>query len=207
MKAHRLVSTLVLSVLAACCLVSRPAYAADAGDDTAAPGAPIHPSERTGWTVAIAGGSADLRTYPEDQAENLTTGNGIALDAGRAVNQRMLVLGHAELVNAGGGVTHSLYGVGVQYFVAQRVWTRAGIGMGNYKLKTEPDPVTGMGGGNIDRWSGGAFAGVGVEWLQFRNLALDTQIAWMAAPYPDSDRGDLSAMNVSLMIGVRWYGL
>lgn len=177
------------------------------GDDTAAPGAPIHPSERTGWTIGLAGGMADLHTYPEKQDEILASGNGIEFDVGRAINQRALALATAQLVHVG-GTTHAIYGAGLEYYFTQRIWARGGLGVANYKADAGPAAPDGTGGTpKIDRWSAGGFAGVGVEWLQTRTLAFDGQIAWTGSSYPNKTRGDISALNVSLMLGVRWYGL
>src|SRR5438067_12219038 len=115
MKLHR--AAVLVSLLFA-----SSAFAADSGEDTAAPGAPIHPSERSGWTFGISGGMGDLHVYPKHQDEQVLSGNGISLDAGRSIAQNLNVVVRAEVVDPSSATSHSIYGAGVEYFLNQRTW-------------------------------------------------------------------------------------
>jgi len=177
--------------------LSGSAFAAEtSGEDNAAPGEPIHDSVRTGWTAQVAAGMGDLHTFPQHQSEILNSGNGIAFDVGRSLSQNFLLLASMEMVNAG-HTTDAVYGLSGQYFFTQRVWGKLGVGGANFSQNAT----------NTNRWSGGILGGLGIEFLEMKPLALDGQLAWMAADYPHPGQTGIEALNVSLMIGVRWYGL
>ena len=191
--------------LAVLLLALLPASAFAAEDvDTAAPGAPINPSERRGWTAGVAGGLGDIHVFPEESDEQITEAKTGYACFGRAVGQRSLGLVWTEY-SSETGLTHSAVGGGAQIFLNDRFFFRAGGGIFRFKTGSS-DPADPSGGTTIDRWSPGAELALGVEWFQFRDMAVNTHLSYMAAFYPH-DTVDIAAYNVSLRVGLQWYGL
>ena len=174
--------------------------------DTAAPGAPINPSERRGWTAGVTAGVGDIHIFPEDQDEQTLEAKSGSLCLGRAFGQRTLGLVWGEYASEE-MLTHSGFGAGLQVFVTDRFFVRGGGGIMHFKTGSA-DPADPANELDIDRWTPGAELGIGVEWFQFRDMAINTQLAYIAAFYDTEDEGgDFSAYNVSLRVGVQWYGL
>ena len=175
--------------------------------DTAAPGAPINPSERRGLTAGVAAGLGDIHVFPEEQDEIITEAKSGYFNAGYAVSQRFLVLGWGEY-NSETGMTHSAFGGGGQVFLNDRFFVRGGVGIMRFRTGVS-DPASGEteSEADLDRWAMGGELAIGLEWFQFRDMAINSHLAYMGAFYPHSEQGDIGAYNVALRIGLQWYGL
>lgn len=175
---------------------------ARAQEDVTSPPAPITPTERKGWTVSLAGGFGDIHVFPEKGDEVLLeNGESVGGTLGAVVSDKLLALAIVDWMTQG-DTSHSFMGVGVQWYQNQRIWWRAGVGATRFHAKADPVALT----PKEDRWSGGALAGFGVEWLQFRKVALGSELEWMYSPYPNKDKGNFEGYSVSLkVLTIRWF--
>ena len=195
----------VRSMLAALTLLFPVSAMAVEDVDTAAPGAPINPTERRGITAGVSAGLGDIHVTPEDQDEQIHEAKSGYVNLGYALGSRFLVLGWAEY-NSESNLTHSAIGGGAQIFLNDRFFVRAGAGTMRFKTGAQ-DPADPANEVDIDRWAPGAEFAIGVEWFQFKDMALNTHLAYMAAFYPHDERGDITAYNVALRFGLQWYGM
>ena len=98
----------------------------------------------------------------------------------------------------GGSTTNGIYTLALQYWPADNLWLKGGIGFGHITVDT--DDYT------LDD-SGFAFMlAAGIELVQAYNYAMDLQVRYGNASYTDSNAngaGDTSTFTV--MIGFNWY--
>jgi hypothetical protein len=141
---------------------------------------------------AVGGGSIIA-----DNCTNCGGGGALELHLGGMINPRLAVMG--ELWGIGrptndGTLSHIIYGVAVQYWVADILWLKGGVGGGSISFQ---DSVTGQSVGE----SALAFSGgLGVELVQSWNFAFDLQ--FRVAHTLVSDGG---ASNLALLAGFNWY--
>lgn len=175
-----------------------------AGDEEKSPPGPIREPERRGWTAGLAGGFGDLHLFPE-KADEVLLENAASVGGslGVALGPRSLLLLDVSWVNHRGVRSHSLAGVGLQFYATNRIWFRISAGAARYYQKADPVSLT----PKVDRWSGGVKAGFGVEWMQFRRLSLGSQLEWVGGSFPDDEKGNLDVFTASLhVLTVQWYG-
>jgi hypothetical protein len=121
---------------------------------------------------------------------------------GGMINPRLAIMGeiwgsaHPWDDGAGNGTTyHTLFTGALQYWVADIVWLKGGIGFGHMQLGYD-DTI----GDNTESGLAAMGAG-GVELVQSFNFTLDLQLRFGHGFY--SGGGDVN--NVGFMIGVNWY--
>ncbi len=204
MNRRNAVASLVAALLAA------PVASAEEGEE--AVGAPTRPIERRGITASISGGVGELHVLPEDAKEIVSEGSAVSIRLGSRLQKGSLAMAMIDFVNDG-TTMHTVFGAALQFHPTRRIYARLGGGMARFRVKEaeEPEfeePVLMLGATvEEDRWSPGVTAGLGIEWLQLRDLSLNAELTSMASMYPDDDEGDIGAINVSLMLGASWYGL
>jgi hypothetical protein len=114
---------------------------------------------------------------------------------------------HAFSDNAlGDGTTfNGIYTLALQYWLADIIWVKGGLGLGNVQISVNCDIDT----CNVDDETGFAFmlAG-GIEIVQSYNFALDLQLRYGNVVYKAADNGgvgDGDTNMFALMIGFNWY--
>jgi hypothetical protein len=98
--------------------------------------------------------------------------------------------------NTDASTTHSIYTGALQYWVADKIWLKGGIGGANMNISSDYD------GFIYDRANGlGIMGAGGFEVLQMYNFALDLQLRLGHGFY--DPYGDVNSW--ALMIGANWY--
>jgi len=122
---------------------------------------------------------------------------------GGMLNPRLALMGdlwgaiHAwEDIYGPGTTYHGIYTIALQFWVADIIWLKGGIGFGHMKLQGDFDAIA-FG----DESGLAAMGAAGVEIVQAHNFTLDLQLRLGHGFYTQG--GDVN--NVGAMIGVNWY--
>jgi Outer membrane protein beta-barrel domain len=149
---------------------------------------------RSGVVVGFGIGGGSIIA---DNCSNCGGGGGFEVHLGGMLNPRLAVMG--EIWGIGrptdnGTLSNVLYGAAIQYWVADIVWLKGGLGGGTISFE---DSITGQ----TDSESSLALTGaVGVEVVQSYNFALDIQLR---VGHTTVSGG--GASNVGLLVGFNWY--
>jgi hypothetical protein len=159
-----------------------------------APPPPPRGVYRSGLVIGFGIGGGSILA---DQCSNCGAGGAFEGHIGGMVNPRLAVVG--ELWGLGrptdsGTLTHVIYGAALQYWVADIVWLKGGLGGGTISFQ---DSVT------LTTVSESALAlsgAIGVELVQSYNFALDLQFR-AAHTFVTAGGAD----NIALLVGFNWY--
>ena len=192
------------ATLAAACALLAPAHALATEGEGNAPGPPLKPPERSGWTAGLGFGFAEMHTFPfaKGASASRAEGPGVSVRAGYSFSQNFMGLLLVDFVKTD-SLTNALLGAGIQAYVSKRVFLRLGAGLG--RLTANSSDLTGKmtSTGSSDTKLGVAgHAGLGVEFFQMQHLAFDAEFMTTFNKIAD----DSSAyMNLSLMLGAQWF--
>jgi hypothetical protein len=176
-------------------------------------GPAVQPTTRDGLTYGLAVGPGDFHVIPDVEGvdETILEGAAVSLRVGRALHQRALLMAIVEYVMTP-DASHAILGIAFQTYLTKRVFLRAGGGFDVWhetEGEEEPPPLKGVRshGGDAYEISLGGLGGVGVEFMQLRDLALSAELMIGAAMHPEVAAGDNNVylLNVSLMLGVQWF--
>lgn len=160
---------------------------------------------RDGFTVGF---SLGLGSIVDGDCDTCESADGVAVDlhlGGMLTPRLALLLDLSTVVHTDEeqfgedySLMHSITAVALQYWVSDRVWLRAGLGVGRLTARYQDQEV--------ESDPGGAFVGAaGFEIMQRQSFTLDLQAGLAIVGYGTEDQEQVTLMNFGLSLGLNWY--